>query len=66
MRQPPLPLILPLLSILFIVILGGGLGVSFILLDKTGLGEWGAIIVGMALVIGVPIVGGLLTMPKRE
>ncbi len=66
MRRPPLPLILPLLAVLFIVIVGGGLGVSFILLDKTGLEEWGSIIVGMALVIGVPIVGGLLTMPKRE
>ena len=66
MRRLPLPFILPLLAGLFIVIWGGGLGVSFILLDKTGLEEWGSIIVGMALVIGVPIVGGLLTMPKRE
>ena len=56
MKLPPLPFILPLFAIIFIVIWGGGLGVAFILLDKTALEEWGAIIVGMALVVGVPTV----------
>ena len=66
MKRPPLPFILPLLAGLFIVIWGGGLGVGFILLNETRLEELGAIIVGMVLVIGVPIVGGLLTMPRRQ
>ena len=65
MKLPPLPLILPLFAIIFIVIWGGGLGVAFILLDKTALEEWGAIIVGMALVVGVPTVAAFLTTPRR-
>ena len=65
MNRPPLPFILPLAAILFIVIWGGGLGVSFILLAKTGLGDWGSVIVGMALVVGVPTVAAILTTPRR-
>ena len=64
MRLPPLPFILPLLAILLIVIWGGGVGISFILLNETGLGEWGVIIVGMALVVGLPTVAAFLTMPR--
>ena len=66
MNRAPLPLILPLISILFIVIFGGGLGVGFIFLSKTGLEELGAIIGGIILVVGVPAAAALLTMPKRE
>ena len=65
MNRAPLPFILPLVAILFIVLLGGGLGVSFILLNRTGLEEWGSIIIGVALVLGVPAVAALLTLPKR-
>ena len=65
MKLPPLPFTLPLVAIFFIVIWGGGLGVAFILLDKTALEEWGAIIVGMALVVGVPTVAAFLTTPRR-
>ncbi len=65
MSRPPLPVLLPIAALLFIVIIGGGLGGSFILLNKTGLEEKGAIIVGLALVIGVPAVASLLALPKR-
>ena len=60
-----LPFILPLMAGLFIVIWGGGLGVSFIFLNKTALGEWAVIILGLVVLVGVPTVAALLTMPKR-
>ena len=65
MRAPPLPFILPLAAVLFIVLWAGGIGVLFILLNSTGAGEWGAVGIGVALVIGVPTVGALLTRPRR-
>ena len=64
MKRAPLPFILPLAAILFVVIFGGGLGVSYILLAKTGLEQWGAVIIGLLLVLGVPTVAAFLTMPK--
>ena len=66
MKRVPLPLILPLAAIIFVVIWGGGVGVSFIFLGKTGMEELGAIVGGMILVVGVPAVAALLTMPRRE
>ncbi len=65
MRRPPLPMLLPLAAIAFIVFWGGGLGVTFILLAKTDLESWGAVIIGVALVVGIPLLGGLFTMPRR-
>ena len=65
MNRPPLPFILPIVAILFIVVWGGGVGASFILLAKTGIEQWGAVIVGMCLVVGVPTIAALLTLPKR-
>ena len=65
MKRPPLPMLLPLLAVLFVVIWGGGLGISFILLNKTSLGEWSVVILGMALVVGIPAVATILTLPKR-
>ena len=50
----PLSLLLPLLSVLFVIILGGGLGVIFMILYSTDFHEWGVIILGMAFVLGVP------------
>ena len=64
-RRPPLPFILPLAAVLFVILWGGGLGVGFILLAKTGIEQWGAVIVGVGLVVGVPAVAALLTMPRR-
>jgi hypothetical protein len=53
--------LLPILAALFIVIWGGALGIIFILLSKTTLHEWGSVIVGMALVVGIPAVAALLS-----
>ena len=61
-RKTPIPLILllRLLSVLFIVILGGGLGVIFMILYSTSLHEWGVIILGMAFVVGVPAIAAII------
>ena len=65
MRQTRLPFMLPLAAILFVVLWGGGVGVIFIVLGKTGIGEWGAIIGGIALAVLVPAIASILTLPKR-
>ena len=65
MSRLPLPFILPMAAILFIVVWGGGLGAAFIFVAKTDIGTWGAVIIGLALVIGVPTLAALMTMPKR-
>ena len=65
MSRPPLPVLLPIAALLFIVIIGGGLGATFIFLNKTGLEEKGAIVIGLVLVVGVPAVASLLSLPKR-
>jgi len=56
---------LPLMAGLFIVIYGGGLGISFIFLAKTDLEGWGAVIVGLVVVVAVPTIGALLAMSRR-
>ena len=66
MKRLPLPFALPIAAILFIVVWGGGLGVSFILLNKTGIEQWGTVIVGVSLVVGVPLAASLLTLPRRS
>ena len=65
MRYPPFPFMLPLAATIFIVIWGGGLGASFIFLGKTGIGEWGSIILGLVILLGVPAAAALITMPRR-
>ena len=52
-------LLIPLLSVLVIVAFGGGLGVTFMLINETALGEWGVVVLGLALVVGVPAVAAL-------
>jgi hypothetical protein len=65
MNRLPLPFFLPLFAVLFVVLWGGGLGASFIFLNKTGVKEWGAVGLGLAVVVGIPAIGALLTMPRR-
>ena len=65
MNRLPLPIFLPIVALIFVVIIGGGLGVSFIALNKTGLEEMGAIIIGLVLIVGVPAVAALLSFQKR-
>ena len=65
MLRPPLAMALPLLAALFVVVWGGGLGVIFIVLNETTGGIWGAIIIGMALVVGIPSLAALLSASRR-
>ena len=53
-------LLFPFLAIFLIALYGGGLGTLFIVLDET-IGILSVIILGSALVFGVPIVAYLLT-----
>ena len=53
-------LLFPFLAIFLIALYGGGLGTLFIVLDET-IGVSSVIILGSALVFGVPIVAYLLT-----
>lgn len=53
-------LLFPLLAVLTIVVYAGGLGVIFMVLNSTGAEEWGVIILGLALVVGVPTAAALL------
>ena len=52
-------MLFPLLAILIIIAYGGGLGVTFMLLNHY-LTEWSVVILGVALVVGVPAVAALL------
>ena len=64
MKPTTMAALLPIMAAFFIVIWGGALGVIFILLYKTPLGEWGAVILGMGLVIGIPAIAGLLARER--
>ena len=55
-----LAMVIPLLAVLVIVVFAGGLGIIFMLLDSTGVEEWGVVALGTTLVIGVPSVAALL------
>lgn len=50
----------PLLAILFIAVYAGGLGVIFMMLEATGLGEWGPVLLGVILVVAVPVLAYML------
>ena len=50
----------PALAVLIIAAFAGGLGVIFMVLYSTPLEEWAVVIVGMALLVGVPITAALL------
>ena len=52
-------LLFPLMAVLTIVGLAGGLGVIFILFNETAVGHWGVIAVGITLVAGVPAIAAL-------
>ena len=59
-------MLLPIIAVLFVVVWAGGLGVIFILLNETGAGEWGAIVIGLGVVVGVPAIAGFLTMSRSS
>lgn len=64
MKPTTMAALLPIMAAIFIVIWGGALGVIFIVLYKTPLHEWGAVIVGMGLVVGIPAVAALLAKDR--
>ena len=47
-------LLFPLLAVIVISAYAGGLGVIFILIHETGLKQWGVVLLGMVILIGVP------------
>jgi hypothetical protein len=53
-------MLFPLLAVLTIAGFAGGLGVIFILLNETALHEWAVVILGVALVVGVPSAAALV------
>ena len=59
-KESKFSLLFPFLAIFLIALYGGGLGTLFIVLDET-IGIFSVIILGSALVFGVPIVAYLLT-----
>lgn len=52
-------LLIPLLSALIIIGYAGGLGVVFILINENTVEEWGVVVMGSAIVVGVPAVAAL-------
>ena len=54
-------ILFPLLALALIALVGGGLGIVFIVLRETMGNVWGVIILGTALVFVVPIAAYLLT-----
>ena len=63
-RSPLFPVVLAVASALAVGAMAGGLGVLFIALARAGLGNWGAIVIGLALVAVVPAVA--LTVIRRH
>lgn len=56
----------PLLAVITVVVLGGGLGVTFMLLYETSWHEWGVIGLGMLLVVGVPVAAALVQRAQER
>lgn len=57
----------PILAVLVIAAYAGGLGVLFMVIESTGAGVWGVIVLGVAIVVGVPSAAALLQkMVEKE
>ena len=61
-----LSILLPVLAIAVIVVFAGGLGVIFMLLEGAMQNEIGVIVLGLALLIGVPTAAYLLERAVGE
>ena len=60
-------MLFPILAVLTIVAYAGGLGVLFKVIESTGAGIWGVIVLGTAIVVGVPSVAAFLqNMIEKE
>jgi hypothetical protein len=53
-------MLFPILAVLAVAVYAGGLGVLFMVVDARVLEEWSVVIIGLAIVIGVPTVAALL------
>jgi hypothetical protein len=53
-------ILFPLLSMIIIAAFAGGLGVLFIVIEHSALGLIGVIVLGVAIVVGVPSVAALI------
>ena len=60
MGPSPFAFLLPWMAISFIIVVAGGLGVSFMVLHTTPLHEWAVIALGMFIVVAVPTAGAIL------
>ena len=56
----------PVLSILTVVIVAGGLGAIFSVIYEMTHNEWGVIILGVALVVGVPAAAALVQQRMEQ
>ena len=61
-----MPLLFPFLAVITIAGFAGGLGVIFMVLESSALGEWGVIVLGSAIVVGVPTAAALVQMKVEE
>ena len=66
MQKMMLSMLIPALSIILVILVAGGLGIIFTVLEVTMHNEWGVVILGMALVVGVPGVAYLLERMYNE
>ena len=53
-------MLFPFLAVITIVAFAGGLGVIFMVLNDAVLEEWAVVILGLAIVIGVPSIAAFL------
>ena len=53
-------ILFPLLSMLIIAAFAGGLGVLFIIIEHSAMGLVGVIVLGVAIVVGVPAAAALI------
>ena len=53
-------ILFPLLSLIIIAAYAGGLGVLFIIIEHSAFGLGGVIILGVAIVVGVPAAAALI------
>ncbi len=59
-RLDNMAVLFPLLAVLMVVAVAGGLGVAFTVIHETTHSEIGVLILGVSLVVGVPAVAALL------
>ena len=64
-KRVRLAILIPLISVLTIIGYAGGLGVVFIVINHTIVEEWAVVVLGSAIVVGVPT-AAMLVQRKVE